>query len=71
MGLSVAWIELDRAVEHAKRLLGARVRVLAVEEHPPDDTLPGVQALRRLPFQTLVLSRIDVRLNAADHAVRT
>src|SRR3972149_10863116 len=42
--------------------------MLTVEEHAPDKTLPGIQALWRLAFQAVVLRRVDVGLDTADHA---
>src|SRR3990172_4697031 len=69
MGLRVAGVQLDGAIEHAESLFGACVRMLTVEEHAADKTLPGIQALWWLPFQAVMLCRIDFRLNAADHAV--
>jgi hypothetical protein len=69
MGLGVTGVELDGAVHQDERLPGARLRVLAVEEHRPDKVLPGVQALGRLPLQALVLGSVDVRLDTPDHAL--
>src|SRR3990172_6203047 len=49
MGLRVASVQLNSAVEHVESFFGACVRMLTVEEHAADNTLPGIQALWRLP----------------------
>src|SRR5436190_20228345 len=50
MGLRVVAIQLNGAGEHVKGFLGAFVRMLTVEEHAADETLPGIQVLGWLPF---------------------
>ena len=44
--------------------------MLAVEEHGADETLPGIQALWRLPFHAVMFGGIHLGLDAADHAFR-
>lgn len=65
MGLSVTRVQVDCSRQQLKRLFGARIRMLAVEEQGADKTFPRIQALRRLSFQAVMFSSIDAWLNAA------
>jgi hypothetical protein len=50
MGLRVIVVQLNGAGKHVKGFFGAFVRMLAIEGHAADETLPGIQVLGRLPL---------------------
>src|SRR5262249_42815429 len=70
VGLGVGWVQGDGPVEQVQSLAGARVGMLAKEEHGADEALPGIQALGRFPLRTVVLGGIHLGLDAADHTLR-
>src|SRR4030095_9943148 len=63
MGLRVVVVQLNGAGEHVKGVLGAFVRMLTVEEHAADETLPGIQVLGSLPFYATMLCSVEFGLH--------
>src|SRR5438128_2082912 len=70
MGPGVVRIQFDGVIQYADRLPGRAVGMLGEEVQAADETLPGVEALRRLAPGPFDLRLLQLRRDRAEDAAR-